>query len=164
MKEIWKPIAEAPLYAVSTLGRVRRLVLHRNSRRADGILNPSVNSRGYARVTIHGRAWPVHRFVADAFIGPLPLTFETNHIDGVKTNNRLTNLEYLPSGENQKHAARLGLRSRGSAHYCAKLTEAQVRAIRRAHRAGQNGVLARKYGVNRGLIQRVVSRRTWKHI
>jgi hypothetical protein len=42
----------------------------------------------------------VHRLVGEAFLGPLQLGMDTNHKDGVKTNNRVTNLEYVTEGEN----------------------------------------------------------------
>ena len=45
----------------------------------------------------------IHRLVAEAFLGPCPEGYEVNHKDRVKTNNRLTNLEYVTHSQNQKH-------------------------------------------------------------
>ena len=45
-----------------------------------------------------------------AFVGPRPALHETNHIDGNKANNALSNLEYVTKSENTIHAVRLGLR------------------------------------------------------
>jgi hypothetical protein len=54
-----------------------------------------------------------------AFIGLPPVGHEVNHMDGVKANNRATNLEYVTSMQNRQHAVRLGLTARGlrNGHY-----------------------------------------------
>jgi IS30 family transposase len=53
----------------------------------------------------------------------------------------------------------------GEAHYCAKLTEEDVREIRRLHSAGESyTTLALRFGVNKSGIAKVVYRETWKHV
>jgi hypothetical protein len=55
---------------------------------------------GYTQVGI----WLQHRLVAEAFLGlPEDETWTVNHIDGNKTNNHYSNLEWLPHSENVKH-------------------------------------------------------------
>lgn len=51
----------------------------------------------------------VHTLVAAAFIGPKPKNLVVNHKNGVKTDNRVENLEYVTRSENSKHAYRIGL-------------------------------------------------------
>lgn len=54
---------------------------------------------------------------------------------------------------------------RGEARYCAKLTEGDVRAIRERAAIGVvTRELARDYGVSHVAIQKVVVRKTWKHV
>lgn len=67
--------------------------------------------RPYQRVhlNINGakERWSVHRLIMFVFVGPSKLT--VNHKNGIKTDNRLENLEYLTLKENIRHAIANGL-------------------------------------------------------
>lgn len=113
----------------------------------------------------------LHRLVAFAFIGPCPVGKEVDHVDGDRTNNHVRNLEYVTRSENNLRAYKLGLKTgnwprlRGSEHGRAKLTEGDVRAIRRAHSKNPDNVaLATEHGVSLSTIEAIVYRRTWKHL
>lgn len=96
--EIFKVISEYPLYSVSTEGRIMK-----NSTRK--IMKPSMMRNGYMQINLFtkdGRRKKelVHRLVALAFIpndGNLPAV---NHIDRVRHNNRVSNLEWVTHKEN----------------------------------------------------------------
>ena len=175
----WKPVAGFEgLFKVSDRGQVYSL-------RTNRILKQYC-SGGYQNIStrVDGKAicFKVHRLVAEAFL-PSP-SFEirrecaesglevvpVNHIDGDKANNRLSNLEWSSPARNARHAFDLGLARphRGSANNMAKLTEANVAAIRRAYRPGcrVNGgrAMARRYGVAHTTIQDVVSGERWAHM
>jgi len=135
MAEEWRPVVGYEgYYDVSSLGHVRRMK-PANSTRIGRTLKGSADN-GYIRVdlskdnnAIHYR---IHQLVSAAFIGPCPEGKQINHKDGIKTNNVVSNLEYVTLSENQLHAYRLGLRipTCGERHGQSKLTEDNVRAIR----------------------------------
>ena len=110
MSEKWKDIAGYDgLYQVSDKGNVR------SHKRTPGmILKQSPTNCGYMKVQLYknakGKMHYVHRLVAQAFLPNPQGKSEINHIDGNKTNNALSNLEWSSRSENQLHAIDHGLR------------------------------------------------------
>jgi hypothetical protein len=104
--EQWKDIPGFENYMVSDQGRVW-------SKRNEIVLKFGVNDRGYYRVTMSVSnkrvTYSVHQLVMLAFVGECPEGHEVNHINGVKTDNRLENLEYVTRSENMLHAVNLQL-------------------------------------------------------
>jgi len=107
--EMWTDVIDShaglpmPGYQVSSLGRV----LMRRGCMTSG----SKCLFGYRSVVINGRKFPVHRLVARAFLGPPgPAHFDVNHIDGIRDNNSLVNLEYTSRSDNILHSYQTMLR------------------------------------------------------
>jgi len=104
--------------------------------------------------------------LASAFIGPCPNGFDVNHKNGIKSDNRQENIEYVTKSQNMRHALALGLLipkgMKGEAHFKAKLTDEDVRAIR----IGTLGYrkTAEIYGVDRTTIRCIRIGRTWTHV
>ena len=79
-------------------------------------IKPSLNHKGYelvGMVTEKGlptKTRQIHRLVALAFIGNPENKEQVNHINGVKTDNRVENLEWVTNQENMTHAWETGLR------------------------------------------------------
>lgn len=96
MKETWKLIDFKPNYSVSNMGRIR-------NNKSNRILKPwKINS--YLKVKIGGKKILVHRLVAYAFI-PNPENLPVvNHINGVGSDNNLTNLEWTTYKGNTFHS------------------------------------------------------------
>lgn len=82
-------------------------------------LKPIAWSDGYLRVPLYfkqggGRKMAsVHRVVAEAFLPKIQGKGLINHKNGIKTDNRLENLEWCNHSENQRHAVLMGLHRTG---------------------------------------------------
>lgn len=105
-KEVWKPVCGyEELYAVSTEGRVKRVVGFQCKK--DRLLKDHDNGSGYRFVHLSKdskvKQYYVHRLVALAFIDNEQSKEEVNHIDGDRSNNRLCNLEWVTRSENHYH-------------------------------------------------------------
>ena len=100
MNETWAPIPSCPGYAASSLGRIQgpRGLLSMPATRG-GYLTCSVRRAGVKHTTT------VQRLVLEAFVGAAPTeAHEANHKNGVKTENRPENLEWMTPAENKLHA------------------------------------------------------------
>jgi len=159
------------LYRVSSLGRVRSLTrLSFDGRIIRGrTLRPSPGSNGYPKVTLcrdgENHTVSVHRLILEAFRGPAPEGFEARHLNGVKTDNRLSNLEWGSLAENAADKVEHGTAPRGERHPLAKLTEADVIKIRRRLAAGEfQREIAADFGVSRSAVSVIATGRTWSHL
>lgn len=94
---VFDPFSEN--YLVSNLGRVLNIKTNR-------YLKGSVNDTGYISVKIYHKdrkeTIQLHRLVARTFLNMTE--YEVNHINRIKTDNRLINLELVTRQENLKHA------------------------------------------------------------
>lgn len=105
-EETWKPVKDFEgLYFVSSLGRVL-------SKRT--IRKPTLINSGYLKVSLKkdGKEYPrtVHRLVAIAFLENPINCKKVNHINGIKTDNRVCNLEWVTPSQNKIHALTTGLK------------------------------------------------------
>ncbi|MEI8205055.1 MAG: HNH endonuclease [Bacteroidota bacterium] len=109
--EIWIKAFDFGNYEVSNLGRVKSLYDNRHKRR-DKILKLQPTNCGYLRAVLRKNNKTfyvlVHRLVMNSF-NPINEFMQVNHINGVKTNNTLENLEWNTQIENQINAYKTGL-------------------------------------------------------
>lgn len=102
MQEVWKDIEGYDNYQISSFGNVR-------NKSKLNVLKQQVNFKGYLQVSIKNKTFRVHRLVADAFIPKIEYKNQVNHINCIKTDNRVQNLEWVDNRENQIHARANGL-------------------------------------------------------
>lgn len=160
------------LYQVSNTGLIYSLRLNK-------VLSLKPQKSGYVPVQLRkdgrGKHTRIHCLVMLAFVGPSEL--HVNHKNGIKTDNRLENLEYVTRSENLRHAVRvlgrkLGFKTktlrdriRGEQHGQAKLTEEKVREIRRLAESGiSSPKIAAMFGTTRSNVRFIVKRKAWKHV
>jgi len=172
--EEWRPVVGYEgWYEVSNLGRVRRAKTSKGTR-AGRILKAECAPGTYPHVGLYrngvGEIVNVHRLVAEAFIGPCPLGYQSNHKNGIKSDNRSVNLEWVTPSGNTRHAVARGLfvptvpSVRGEANGQSKLKESDVRLIRAARGILTQRELAHRFGVHNSTIWSAQQRKGWKHI
>jgi len=165
--EKWKKIKGYENYYVSNKGRVKRV--HKNGN--ETIHKKRLNVDGYVKVTLtknsKAKDFRMQRLVAIHFI-PNPKNLETvNHINGIKKENEVENLEWMNRREQLLHAYKLGLKKpvAGEKNGNAILTNEEAEIIRGEYvkQSKEKGTvaLAKKYNVSPSSIQRIVTNKTY---
>lgn len=174
MDERWSDIpGYEGAYQASSRGRIRSL--SRRVQTADGsrewtmtgrVLRAAVGANGYYCVRLSvdgkGRTRPVHRLVAEAFLGEPPRgRRQVLHGNGDPLDNSLSNLRYGSQAENLMDRVAHGTSTRGNCHN-AILTDAVIPSIRRAVAAGDpQAVVAERFGVSVSTIAHVIRGDSW---
>jgi len=171
--ENWRDIESFEgAYEVSDTGKIRSLErIVRNGPKSERtlpaiVVAPYIRPQGYATVRLglggSKTSLYVHRIVAGAFLGKGEAGQEVCHRNGDKADNRVGNLYWGTRLENMADRERLGEAARGEQHGHAKLSEAQVLAIRRDERFQY--LIAAEYGVSRRLVGMIKAGKVWKHV
>jgi hypothetical protein len=168
MEEIWKDVKGFEgLYQVSNIGNVKRLV--GKYVLTERLIGRSIDKYGYVKRVLCKDSkmyfFTEHRLVAIAFIDNPDNKATVNHINGIKINNSVENLEWHTNIENHQHAIDTGLKDqKGIKHHKCKLTEVQVLEIREIGFSQTRMSLSKKYGVSRSNILSIIRGIGWKHI
>lgn len=163
MNEVWRIIdGFADLYKVSNFGRVKSF-----NRGKPKILKERISPNGYRFVALQvgGKKIlkSIHRLVAEAFIPNPENKPQVNHINGVKNDNRVENLEWCTRSENIRHAVATGLKASGEDNYNAKITNEQARIIRENPNNLSIAQLAEEFNVSCNFIGAVQRGKTYRH-
>lgn len=178
--EVWVKVPRTGDYEVSSKGGLRRIMAG----------TPSANGYHAYHVRRTGQKTHIlaHRLVWESFHGPIPKGMSINHKNGVKTDNRLDNLEMITQLQNVRHAIATGLwdpglsstrrKASGVTHGAKtkphafgrrgekrdKLTAADIPVIRGRIANESCAKIARDYGVSISTISNVMRGKTWKEV
>lgn len=170
----FRPIADFPRYCISEDGTVLS-ICSRNGRGAAKPwgeahrIAPVIAPNGYHRVSLcsggHTQQAAVHTLVLETFVGPCPHRHECRHLDGNKTNNRISNLAWGTHSENMHDRVLHGTSCRGEKNGIAKLKATDVLEIRRRAESGEpHRAIASDFHIARVTVSGIKNRHNWKHI
>lgn len=134
------------------------------------LMEGAIGRDGYKHVVLDKKNKDVHREIAEAFIPNDNNLEQVNHINGVKTDNRVENLEWVTRSENLKHAFELGLEKSmcGEDNPISKLTDEDVRYIREHYKKNDRNygfaALGRKFGVDRTTVSDAAQKVHWRNL
>lgn len=121
----------------------------------------SVRSKNapYLCVNIGGKTKYVHRLVAEKFIPNPDNKLQVNHMNGIKTDNRVENLEWVSASENTIHRYNV-LDKKHNSNYLRVLTDIEVNEIRRKYKPRVYSMqkLSQEYFVGIATIHRVINK------
>lgn len=167
--EEWRPVSVHRRYEVSNLGGVRNSLTGR-------VLAATPRKNGYVSVIFKDGAtqkrYYAHRLVADAFIQRLAEGAVVNHLNFIRHDNRVENLELTTTAENVKYsvlAGRMADNGRnapcGDAHKLSKMSSDTVLELRFLFKNGMSKAsLSRRYLITKTQVANIINRVSWAHI
>jgi hypothetical protein len=172
----WKKIPKHETYEASTNGDLK--TFNWKNKGIEKIMKPARDKCGYLRTMLKNdltgkfNTIKVHRIIAQTFVDNPKNKPQVNHINGVKDDNRVENLEWCTASENIYHSHRTGLSSNvGEKNPCATLTDKQVLEIRANYVYGKKTrkgetkqQIAERYNTTFSVIKRLIQGKTWKHL
>lgn len=181
-EEVWKDVVGYEgLYVVNNAGVVKSLDKCRTKKYSNGniavmifcgrVLSPKVEKSGYITHTLTKdgvrKTVKVHRLVATAFIPNPENKPQVNHINGIKSDNHVQNLEWATTFENRQHAYDIGLQkpTSGIKNGMCTHTEDEIKFILKMYASGMRQIdIVNEHGFKKELVNIVVNGKAWKHI
>lgn len=131
-------------------------------------ISPYIPKNGYSQVILSKKGKTkiglMHRLVASTFIKNPKNKPCVNHIDGIKTNNKVGNLEWVTYKENMRHSVLYDLAQiDGEKNGNSKLSDKQVNKIRKMVGSSYTEI-GRIFGVSRVQVSNIINKRQWNHL
>ncbi|MEM6320635.1 MAG: NUMOD4 domain-containing protein [Bacteroidota bacterium] len=170
MPEIWRDVVGYEgYYKVSSEGRIKSLI--RRYKRSEQLKSLENTVNGYSKVDL----WKnkirvglyVHRLVGIAFLANTDYTIWINHRNSIRTDNSLSNLEWVTPKQNVIHGIKFGNgNQKGSKNHSTKLTEENVLEIRGLlkNKEMSQKKIAEIFGVCQQVVSEINCRKIWKHV
>lgn len=173
MEEIFKKIPNYSLYQCSNLGRIK--TFNWKNQGIERIMKPALDGCGYLRTVLKrdsdGKLCTikVHRIVGITWIDNPNKYPQINHLNGVRSDNRVINLEWCTCSQNIKHAYDFNNKSvLGEKNPSSIVTENEVLMIREKYsewiKTQKRKDIADKYKISISALKSIIARRTWRHI
>lgn len=171
MLEEWKIVHASPSYAVSSLGRVKRIAPYRSTK-VGRLLTLYLDKDGYPTVRLSERGkvqfFRVSRLVTTAFHGDPPSPRHiAAHGNGVRSDNRATNLRWATEEENFSDRYRHNTDPTGERNPRAKLTEDDVNLIRWKYALGferRVRVISFLHQITETTTRNILKGKLWSHL
>lgn len=172
---MWKIVQDNDNYRINSDGQVLNV---RNNK----ILKPYFGTNGYHYVKIRInnklRHVAVHRLVANAFILNPNNYSDVNHKNGIKTDNRVENLEWVNRSQNCQHAWDIGLNDHNRERFrkmaknncgeqspASKLTKEDVLKIKEMANNGiRVEVIKQEFQISTAHVYRLINGERWGHL
>lgn len=174
--EVWKEIkGYEDSHLISNLGKIKSLQRYvkakgGSKRQVKGrIIKQCIDSVGYFAAKINNKTIRIHRILGETFLeNPTNLPC-INHINGIKTDNSLQNLEWCSYSENNKHAYDIKLKhanpTLGEKNHLSKLSELDVISIKNRLRQKEKQVdIAKIYNITQAAVSLIKINKNWKHL
>jgi hypothetical protein len=134
-------------------------------------VHPCKTAKGYTvtSVNVDGKRkrFYIHRLIAEAFFGPCPSGMVCCHKDGNPSNNCVSNLRWGTSKSNSSEMVQHGRagRYRGNIHHKTKLTDHEVRLVRKLRETGETyAAIAKRINLSVSSVCMICTRKRWKHV
>jgi predicted XRE-type DNA-binding protein len=171
--EVWKDVINYEgLYQISNMGRIKSLP--RNSRtkivKDKKILKLKQIKGDYIQVKLCKNSIAkmriVSRLVAEHFLQKPDYTVVANHINSIRDDNRVENLEWISQSENIRYSYKFGKASqKGEKNNNSKITQEIANNIRDYFENNKHlsqNELAKIFGLKREHIKDIINFKTWK--